>query len=103
MAPALPTSHRAQRTHGRQVGIKPSVWKALHAPAFVVHADQKVEARAVMAVHRALKPGHDWQSCGQTGSAPHQRMRQSLAVGSGQGGSGDVDDERSVQGMALEP
>ena len=94
---ALPVihPHAAEGAHGRQVGEAVAA-KALHAPAFVVHADQQVFA------HR-LDLGRERQQLGtvlpvarEQYHAADQRVREALAVRRRECCARDVDDEGSV-------
>ena len=88
--------HLAQGTHGGNVG-ETIGFEPLHAPAFVVHANQQVfldrlDVRAQLHQLRAVFP-----VAGEQNNAAHQRVGQARAVGIGQRFASDVNDERGMQ------
>ena len=87
----------AQRAHGRQVRETVG-FAALHAPAFMVNADQQVAAQAFDGRAQRAELGPVLPVAGKQNNAADQRIFQALAVGFGQLGTGDVDDEGGVWG-----
>ena len=84
-----------QRGHRRQMR-KAIGFKALHAPAFVVHGNQQIGAHsfdggALLDQLRAALP----VACKQNHAA-HQRVRQARLIGFAQTACGGVDDEGRV-------
>lgn len=76
---------------GEAVGLE-----ALHAPAFVIHTDQRIgpqffDLAAQFGQLLAVAPIATKQN-----HAAHQWVAQALFVGLGQGGTGNVDDEGRV-------
>ena len=83
--------------HGRQVG-EAIGFKALHTPAFVVHANQQVRAHAFDGRAQAGQLLAALPITAKQNNAACQRVFQAAAVVLGQGGAGDVDDEGGVLG-----
>ncbi len=70
--------------------------KALHAPAFVIDADQQVGAHFFDLPAQLGELGAVLPVAAKQNHAAHQRMREALALGFVQPGAGDVDDQGGV-------
>jgi len=87
----------AQRAHGRQLG-KAIAAKALHAPAFMVHADQEVFAHAFNLGAEVAELLAVFPVAGKQDDAASQRMPEAAAVGLVELEAGNVDDEGGMLG-----
>ena len=72
--------------------------KALHTPAFVVHADEQVAAHRLDGGGEVEQLGAAFPVAGEQDDAADQRVRQAAAVGGGERRASHVDEEGSVFG-----
>ena len=85
----------AKGAHGRQLGEAVAA-KALHAPAFVVHADQQVVTHRLDGTGQCQQLGAVLPVAGKQDHAAGQGVGQTAAVHGRQGGTGDVKNEGCV-------
>ena len=89
--------HCAQRRHWRQMR-KAVGAKALHAPAFVVHANEQVVTHSFDGAGQFQQLGAVVPVARKQDHAAGQRVRQAAAVGVAERGAGDVKNQGSVFG-----
>jgi len=87
----------AKGAHGRQLGEAVAA-KALHAPAFVVHADQQVAAHRLDGGGEVEQLGTAFPVAGEQDDPADQRVRQAAAVAGGERRASHVNEEGSVFG-----
>jgi hypothetical protein len=82
----------AQRAHRRQVGEAVGA-KALHAPAFVVDADQQVGAQVLDLGAQGTELRAAFPVASKQDDPAGERVPEALAVRSGQPGAGNIEDD----------
>jgi hypothetical protein len=90
----------AQHLHGRQVGEAVGA-KALHAPAFMVHADQQVGPRLLDLRRQLGELAPVFKVARKQDQPAGERVLQALAVGLGERGAGHVEHHGGVRFMVL--
>ena len=84
--------HLAQRPHRRQVGEAVGA-KTLHPAAFMVHTDQQVGPHGLDVAAQRGELGAVLPVAGEQDDPGGERVLQAAAVGGGQGGASDVEDQ----------
>ena len=82
----------AQSAHRRQVGETVGA-KALHAPAFVVHADQQVAPHAFDLGAQGTELRAAFPVASKQDDPAGERVPEALAVRSSQPGAGNIEDD----------